>query len=66
MSDRIGFIGLGIMGQGMAANLLKAGFELTVWNRTITRMQDLVAQGAHAGAGPGRCRRPQRCRRDLR
>jgi 3-hydroxyisobutyrate dehydrogenase len=52
MSDRIGFIGLGIMGQGMAANLLKAGFELTVWNRTITRMQDLVAQGAHAGAGP--------------
>jgi 3-hydroxyisobutyrate dehydrogenase len=52
MSERIGFIGLGIMGQGMAANLLKAGFELTVWNRTITRMQDLVAQGAHAGASP--------------
>ena len=52
MSERIGFIGLGIMGQGMAANLLKAGFALTVWNRTITRMQDLVAQGAHAGASP--------------
>lgn len=52
MSERIGFVGLGIMGQGMAANLLKAGFELTVWNRTITRMQDLVAQGAHAGASP--------------
>lgn len=52
MSERIGFIGLGIMGQGMAANLLKAGFELTVWNRTVTRMQDLVAQGAHAGANP--------------
>jgi 3-hydroxyisobutyrate dehydrogenase len=52
MSERIGFIGLGIMGQGMAANLLKAGFELTVWNRTVTRMQDLVAQGAHAGASP--------------
>lgn len=52
MSERIGFIGLGIMGQGMAANLLKAGFELTVWNRTITRMQDLVARGAHAGASP--------------
>jgi 3-hydroxyisobutyrate dehydrogenase len=52
MSERIGFIGLGIMGQGMAANLLKAGFELTVWNRTITRMEDLVAQGAHAGASP--------------
>lgn len=52
MSERIGFIGLGIMGQGMAANLLKAGFDLTVWNRTVTRMQDLVAQGAHAGASP--------------
>lgn len=52
MSERIGFIGLGIMGQGMAANLLNAGFALTVWNRTITRMQDLVAQGAHAGASP--------------
>lgn len=52
MSERIGFIGLGIMGQGMAANLLKAGFEITVWNRTITRMENLVAQGAHAGASP--------------
>jgi len=52
MSTRIGFIGLGIMGQGMAANLLSAGFSLTVWNRTVTRMQDLVGQGAHAGASP--------------
>src|SRR5690606_39421336 len=48
----IGYIGLGIMGRGMAANLLKAGFSLTVWNRTIARMDDLVAQGAHAGASP--------------
>ncbi|MCB0052923.1 MAG: NAD(P)-binding domain-containing protein, partial [Caldilineaceae bacterium] len=45
MSERIGFVGLGIMGRGMAANLLKAGFSLTVWNRTIARMDDLVAQG---------------------
>jgi 3-hydroxyisobutyrate dehydrogenase len=52
MSERIGFIGLGIMGQGMAANLLKAGFPLTVWNRTVTRMQELVGLGAHAGASP--------------
>ncbi len=52
MAERIGFIGLGIMGRGMAANLLKAGFPLTVWNRTITRMQELVAEGAHAGASP--------------
>ncbi|GIV68297.1 NAD(P)-dependent oxidoreductase [Caldilinea sp.] len=52
MAERIGFIGLGIMGRGMAANLLKAGFPLTVWNRTTTRMQELVAEGAHAGASP--------------
>ena len=52
MSERIGFVGLGIMGQGMAANLLKAGFPLTVWNRTVTRMQDLVGLGARAGANP--------------
>ena len=50
--ERVGFIGLGIMGHGMAANLLKAGFAVTVWNRTITRMEELVAQGAHAGANP--------------
>jgi 3-hydroxyisobutyrate dehydrogenase len=34
MADRIGFIGLGIMGSRMAANLRAAGFDLTVWNRT--------------------------------
>ena len=34
MADRVGFIGLGIMGSRMAANLRAAGFELTVWNRT--------------------------------
>ena len=50
--ERVGFIGLGIMGRGMAANLLKAGFPITVWNRTIPRMDELVAQGAHAGANP--------------
>jgi 3-hydroxyisobutyrate dehydrogenase len=34
MADRVGFIGLGIMGSRMAANLSSAGWELTVWNRT--------------------------------
>jgi len=52
MSERIGFIGLGIMGRGMAANLLKAGFPLTVWNRTASRGDELVAQGAQRGASP--------------
>ena len=38
---RVGFIGLGIMGAPMAANLLKAGFEVTVWNRSPSRTQPL-------------------------
>lgn len=46
MSEKIGFIGLGIMGRGMVANLLKAGFDVTVWNRTASRAADLAAQGA--------------------
>lgn len=52
MPERIGFIGLGIMGRGMAHNLLAAGFNLTVWNRTAARMEDLVAAGAQAGVSP--------------
>jgi 3-hydroxyisobutyrate dehydrogenase-like beta-hydroxyacid dehydrogenase len=35
--DRVGFIGLGIMGSRMAANLRRAGFDLTVWNRTRSK-----------------------------
>jgi 2-hydroxy-3-oxopropionate reductase len=52
MSERIGFIGLGIMGRGMAANLLQAGFDLTVWNRTAERADELVAAGAKRGDSP--------------
>ncbi|NCC33503.1 MAG: 2-hydroxy-3-oxopropionate reductase, partial [Chloroflexia bacterium] len=52
MTERVGFIGLGIMGRGMAANLLKAGFDLTVWNRTSGRADELVAQGANLAASP--------------
>lgn len=44
----IGFIGLGHMGAGMAANLLKAGHQLTVYNRSAERTQPLVRQGATA------------------
>jgi 3-hydroxyisobutyrate dehydrogenase len=40
------------MGHPMAANLLKAGYELTVWNRTPSRGDDLVAQGARRAANP--------------
>lgn len=52
MSERVGFIGLGIMGRGMSRNLLRGGFDLTVWNRTASRMQELVAKGAKAAASP--------------
>ncbi len=52
MSERIGFIGLGIMGCGMAANLLKAGFDLTVWNRTPGRADALIAAGAKLATSP--------------
>ncbi len=52
MSERVGFIGLGIMGRGMAHNLLQAGFSLTVWNRTANRMNELVQAGATAAQSP--------------
>jgi 3-hydroxyisobutyrate dehydrogenase-like beta-hydroxyacid dehydrogenase len=48
----VGLIGLGLMGHPMGANLLKAGHELTVWNRTASRGDDLVAQGAKRAASP--------------
>jgi 3-hydroxyisobutyrate dehydrogenase-like beta-hydroxyacid dehydrogenase len=49
-SMKVGFIGLGQMGSGMAANLLKAGHEVTVYNRTRSRAQALAAQGAKLAA----------------
>jgi 2-hydroxy-3-oxopropionate reductase len=48
--DRIGFIGLGLMGKPMALNLLKKGFSLTVHSRSQAPVDALVAAGA-AGAG---------------
>ncbi len=47
---RIGFIGLGRMGAGMAANLLKGGHEVTVFNRTPGKAERLVEQGARVAA----------------
>ena len=52
MSEKIGFIGLGIMGRGMVDNLTQAGFELTVWNRTASRMEPFVERGAAAADSP--------------
>jgi len=52
MSKRIGFAGLGIMGQGMARNLLKKGFATTVWNRTRERCEPLAKEGAKVAGTP--------------
>lgn len=52
MPENVGFVGLGIMGQGMAYNLLKADFALTVWNRTASRAEALVEAGAQVGRNP--------------
>ena len=45
---KVAYIGLGLMGNPMSKNLAGAGHELTVWNRTPARMDDLVAAGARA------------------
>lgn len=50
--EKIGFIGLGIMGKPMALNLIKAGFEVTVWNRTASKMDELVSAGAASASSP--------------
>lgn len=46
MKPSVGWIGLGLMGWPMAANLLNAGYPLTVWNRTPARAEELLEQGA--------------------
>ena len=50
--QRIGFIGLGIMGRGMTRNLLKAGQDVTAWNRTAARMDEFAAAGAKTASSP--------------
>jgi 3-hydroxyisobutyrate dehydrogenase-like beta-hydroxyacid dehydrogenase len=49
---KIGFLGTGNMGAGMAANLLKAGHEVVVWNRSQAKAQPLIALGATGAATP--------------
>lgn len=52
MAERVGFIGLGIMGGGMARNLLKNGFAVTVWNRSADKVTPILEAGASAGDSP--------------
>lgn len=48
----IGFVGLGMMGHSMARNLINAGFDVVVWNRTSSKADDLVAAGAALADSP--------------
>lgn len=52
MAQSVGFIGLGIMGQPMALNLVKAGFQVSVYNRTRDKAAPLEQAGARAAASP--------------
>ncbi len=52
MKEKIGFMGLGIMGTAMAANLLRAGYPVTVYNRSPEKAEPLVQQGATRAADP--------------
>ena len=49
---RVAFLGLGLMGSGMARRLLGAGFPLTVYNRTAEKAASLVADGARLAQSP--------------
>src|SRR5881396_3054851 len=52
MKTKVGFIGLGIMGKPMAKNLIKAGFSLVVHNRSRSKVDELVKEGATAATSP--------------
>ena len=43
---KIGFIGVGIMGKSMVRNLMKAGFEVSIYARTKAKVEDVLQEGA--------------------
>ena len=49
---KVAVLGLGIMGSGMARQLLAAGFEVAVWNRSADKAQPLADEGARIAASP--------------
>src|SRR3990172_6427503 len=59
-SEKLGFIGLGIMGFPMAENLLKAGYAVTVFNRTRQRAEELATRGAVVADSPAEVARQAR------
>jgi 3-hydroxyisobutyrate dehydrogenase len=52
MAERVAFLGTGVMGAPMARNLLKAGFQVRVWNRTPDKARVLAAEGAELAETP--------------
>ncbi|MFL6545920.1 MAG: NAD(P)-binding domain-containing protein, partial [Candidatus Udaeobacter sp.] len=52
MIRKIAYLGLGTMGSGMASNLLKAGYKLSVWNRSAEKCEPFARKGAQVAATP--------------
>src|ERR1700738_4186549 len=52
MIKTISYLGLGTMGSGMASNLLKAGYKLTVWNRSADKCEPFARKGARVAKTP--------------
>jgi len=52
MIKTIAYLGLGTMGSGMASNLLKAGYKLTVWNRSAEKCEPFARKGARVADTP--------------
>jgi len=50
--DKIGFVGLGLIGSPMCMNLVKAGYDVSIWNRTKSRIEPLLDAGAHSASSP--------------
>ena len=52
---QIGFIGVGIMGKSMVRNLMKAGYELHIYARTKSKVEDVISEGAFFHESIGEC-----------
>ncbi len=52
MAEKVGFIGLGIMGKPMAKNLMEAGYDLVLYNRTLEKAEELAKDRAEVAANP--------------
>jgi 2-hydroxy-3-oxopropionate reductase len=52
MVEKVGFIGLGVMGRPMAQNLMEAGYELVLYNRTIEKAEEIAGDGATVAGSP--------------